>query len=83
MKFTLVAAITLAAIARAQDITCALPCVQDGIKQVECPSDDFKCACPHLQDILNAIKPCLKKSCGDISDGIYHLFPVYMRATAD
>ncbi|KAB8213668.1 hypothetical protein BDV33DRAFT_184288 [Aspergillus novoparasiticus] len=70
MKFTLVAAVALAAITRAQDISCALPCVQDGIKQVapKCPSDDFKCACPRSQDILNAIKPCLKTSCGEIPD---------------
>ncbi|KAE8160708.1 hypothetical protein BDV40DRAFT_269807, partial [Aspergillus tamarii] len=70
MKLILVAAITLVAVTTAKDITCALPCIQNGIKQAapDCSSNDFKCACHHSQAIFNAIKPCLTSSCGPISD---------------
>ncbi|KAJ6439368.1 hypothetical protein O9K51_07253 [Purpureocillium lavendulum] len=69
MKYTAVLSLALASLAAAQsrsDIpSCALPCLDDAVKQSSsCATDDFPCICKNFDKIQGAATGCILKDCG-------------------
>ncbi|EFZ00089.1 CFEM domain protein [Metarhizium robertsii] len=70
MKFTAVAAISMAALVSAQSISgipaCALPCIQKGVASTSCSETDLKCICKdeNFSKIQSAATSCVISGCG-------------------
>lgn len=68
MKYA-VAAVVLAAIARAQTLAdipaCALPCLDTAIAEnSDCATTDIPCVCEHFDDIRGSATTCVLDACG-------------------
>lgn len=70
MKFTAVAAISMAALVSAQSISdipaCALPCIQKGVASTSCSATDLKCICKdeNFSKVQSAATGCVISACG-------------------
>ncbi|KID75772.1 uncharacterized protein G6M90_00g048370 [Metarhizium brunneum] len=70
MKFTAVAAISMAALVSAQSISdipsCALSCIQRAVLSTHCEGTDLKCICKkeNFSTIQGAATPCVIEQCG-------------------
>ncbi|GJN73946.1 CFEM domain-containing protein [Purpureocillium lilacinum] len=69
MKYTAVLSLALATLAAAQSRSdlpsCALPCLDDAVKESSsCKTDDFACICKNFDKIQGAATGCILKDCG-------------------
>lgn len=85
MKFTAVAAISMAALVSAQSISdipaCALPCISTAVGSTSCGATDLKCICmkDNMSKIQGAATPCVIEKCG--ADKAVSKFDVFVLPT--
>ncbi|CAI7570095.1 unnamed protein product [Penicillium bialowiezense] len=69
MKFIAVVALAFAATSHAQSLSdvppCALPCLEDAVKQkTSCATDDYPCICKDQDAVQSAATSCVVSKCG-------------------